>query len=323
MSEHLLHYKYYCVLDKGFVGLIDHMGDDNAIVQAARVSYGKGTKKVSDDRNLIRYLFRHRHTTPIEMCELKFHIKMPMDHWRQFIRHRTASVNEYSTRYSEALDDIAVTDPSAWRLQASNNKQGSDGFLLAKGEAWHDGTDWRKNTDGEDLSRREKQLHEYAKDVYNERLANGIAREQARKDLPLSNYTMAYWKIDLHNLFHFLKLRCDSHAQFEIRQYANILAGFVKELYPVAFKAWYDYSFAAVNFTRLDREYLNYIHNTYCANNTIAETLEVIKNREVDKHYAIQIIGMSTRELGEFWDKLLVPNIQDFTLPADRLLEVS
>lgn len=312
--------RYYRVLDSGFVGLVDYMGDDAAICQAARTSYGKGTKKVSDDRNLIRYLFRHRHTTPIEMCELKFHIKMPMDHWRQFIRHRTASVNEYSTRYSEALDEIAVTDPSAWRLQATNNKQGSDGFLPAKGEEWHDGIDWRKHTDGEDLSRREKQLHEYAKNVYEERLANGIAREQARKDLPLSNYTMAYWKIDLHNLFHFLKLRCDSHAQLEIRQYANILAGFVKELYPIAFEAWYDYSLQASTFTRIDKvlyDALRFAQQHVDSGKWPSD----FNYKEYLTDIQIHSVDISKRELDEFWDKLSIPEFQDFTLPADRLLE--
>ena len=186
------------VLDDGFVRVIDYMGSDEAIVQAARVSYGAGTKKVQQDRGLIRYLMRHRHSTPFEMCEIKFHLRVPMDAWRQWIRHRTANINEYSTRYSIAIDASQTTKPDEWRLQAQSNRQGSEGFL-DKGK-------------GEELSRKENELQNLARDVYNERLDLGIAREQARKELPLSTYTEAYWNIDLHNLLHFLALRMDEHA---------------------------------------------------------------------------------------------------------------
>src|SRR5262245_57741941 len=185
------------VLDDGFVRLIDYMGSDESIVQAARVSYGKGTKKVHEDRGLIRYLLRHRHTTPFEMCEIKLHVRVPMDCWRQWIRHRTASVNEYSTRYSIAIDAAQQTPPDDWRLQSSGNRQGSAGTLDAeKGAA---------------LTAREGELLRLTRAHYEERLAAGVAREQARKDLPLSTYTEAYWKIDLHNLLHFLALRMDAH----------------------------------------------------------------------------------------------------------------
>jgi thymidylate synthase (FAD) len=201
--------KKFPVLDDGFIRLIDYMGDDSAIVQAARVSYGKGTKKVNEDAGLIRYLMRHRHTTPFEMCELKIHVRVPMDCWRQWIRHRTANVNEYSTRYSEAIDSAQSTKPGEWRCQASSNKQGSSGFLPL--------------SVGTDLSAQEEALQKLSRKIYNERIAKGVAREQARKDLPLATYTEAYWKIDLKNLLHFLALRMDSHAQKEIRDFATVL----------------------------------------------------------------------------------------------------
>ncbi len=196
------------VLDAGFVRVVDYMGDDAAIVQAARVSYGKGTKRISEDRALIRYLMRNSHTTPFEMCEIKLHVRVPMDVWRQWIRHRTASVNEYSTRYSEAIDAAQATAAGAWRLQSAGNRQGSAGVLPAEA--------------GERLSAEEASLQRQARDVYQARIDAGVAREQARKDLPLSTYTEAYWKIDLHNLLHFLDLRMDLHAQQEIRAYWRI-----------------------------------------------------------------------------------------------------
>jgi len=181
------------VLDDGFVRVVDYMGGDASIVQAARVSYGAGTKKVQEDRGLIRYLMRHRHTTPFEMCEVKLHVRVPMDTWRQWIRHRTANVNEYSTRYSVAIDATQRTPPDGWRLQATGNRQGSSGYLDAD--------------TGSALSTRESELLKISREVYEERLSKGVAREQARKDLPLSTYTEAYWKVDLHNLLHFLELR--------------------------------------------------------------------------------------------------------------------
>lgn len=216
------------VLDDGFVRLVDVMGDDSSIVQAARVSYGKGTKKVSEDRGLIRYLLRHRHTTPFEMCEIKLHVRVPMDCWRQWIRHRTANVNEYSTRYSIAIDAARTTKPDEWRLQGFVNRQGSEGQL--------------DSTEGERLSGQEAEFHAAARKMYQERLDVGVAREQARKDLPLSTYTEAYWKVDLHNLLHFLALRMDSHAQYEIRQYANVIGHrIVAKWVPFAWEAFLDY----------------------------------------------------------------------------------
>ncbi|MFH0989568.1 MAG: FAD-dependent thymidylate synthase [bacterium] len=227
------------VLDDGFVRVIDYMGTDESIVQAARVSYGKGTKKVQEDRGLIRYLLRHHHSTPFEMCEIKLHVRVPMDAWRQWIRHRTASINEYSTRYSLAIDASQKTSPNEWRGQAQENKQGSEGFLDPE--------------QGTILSAREQELQNLARTIYNERVNAGVAREQARKDLPLSAYTEAYWKTDLHNLLHFLQLRMDSHAQFEIRSYANVIGhDIVSRWCPITWEAFQNYRVHASSLSQLE-----------------------------------------------------------------------
>ena len=234
-----LRWKKFPVLNDGFVCLVDVMGDDGAVVQAARVSYGAGTRQVSDDRTLIRYLLRHRHTTPFEMAEVKLLVRVPMDCWRQWIRHRMANVNEYSTRYSVAIDSAQETAPDAWRAQAVQNRQGSAGVLPLEL--------------GEQLTAAEHALHEQARTVYADRLAAGVAREQARKDLPLATYTEAYWKVDLHNLLHFLALRMDSHAQEEIRLYATTIGRqIVQPLFPIVWEAFEDYRIGGRFLTRLD-----------------------------------------------------------------------
>ena len=229
------------VLDAGFVRVVDYMGDDAAIVQAARLSYGPGTRRLHDDRGLIRYLMRHSHTTPFEMCELKLHVRAPMDVWRQWIRHRTANVNEYSTRYSVAIEAAQRTAPSEWRLQSKENRQGGTARLPVEV--------------GQRLSAAETKLQEQARAIYSERLAAGVAREQARKDLPLSTYTEAYWKIDLHNLLHFLNLRMDSRAQLEIRAYANVLGEeVVAKWTPIVWQAFLDYRKNAVLLSSIESE---------------------------------------------------------------------
>lgn len=285
---------YFPVLDKGFVALVDYMGGDDAIIQAARTSYGKGTKKTSTDRGLLRYLMRHRHSTPYEMVELKFHIGMPMDAWRQHIRHRTANVNEYSTRYSEAIDATAVTSQTQWRLQADSNKQGSGGFLQ----------DYEV---GRQLSEREAELHKMSREVYEERLKVNIAREQARKDLPLSTYTMAYWKCDLHNLLHFLTLRCDSHAQLEIRSYAMVMAAISNVVAPISVEAWVDYHHCGVHFSRQE----------------MAAIREILQNegRKIPDDRLVEDYGLTTREIGEFRSKLeRTPVIPDLTLDLSKAM---
>lgn len=231
----------FSVLDQGFVRVVDYMGTDDSIVQAARVSYGKGTKRVHEDRGLINYLLRNHHTTPFEMCEIKLHVRAPMDVWRQWIRHRTASVNEYSTRYSVAIDAAQRTAPDCWRMQSSSSKQGSMGVLPAQV--------------GGRLSDEEAELHSVARRVYEGRLAAGVAREQARKDLPLSTYTEAYWKVDLHNLLHFLELRMDSHAQAEIRAYANVIAHeIVSRWCPLAWDAFRRYRLNGMTLSETEAE---------------------------------------------------------------------
>jgi thymidylate synthase (FAD) len=231
--------KPFKVLDDGFVRVVDYMGSDASIVQAARVSYGAGTKRVREDRALIRYLLRHSHTTPFEMCDIKFHVRVPMDIWRQWIRHRTASVNEYSTRYSVAIDSAQQTSADEWRLQSSGNRQGSEGRLDPE--------------TGTILTSREADLHRLTREVYDQRLELGVAREQARKDLPLSTYTEAYWKTNLHNLLHFLALRMDSHAQWEIREFARTIGEeIVAKWCPVAWEAFVDYRMNTVQFSEAE-----------------------------------------------------------------------
>jgi thymidylate synthase (FAD) len=233
--------KPFKVLDDGFVRVIDYMGTDESVVQAARVSYGRGTKKTSEDRGLIRYLLRHRHTTPFEMCEIKLHIRVPMDCWRQWIRHRTANVNEYSTRYSIAVDATQRTPAGAWRKQAPGNKQGSEGYV--------------DETVGRGLSLREEELQNTSRSVYHERLDAGVSREQARKDLPLSTFTEAYWKIDLHNLLRFLSLRMDERAQQEIRDYAGTIGReIVSRWCPIVWEAFLDYQLETLTLSRLEIE---------------------------------------------------------------------
>jgi thymidylate synthase (FAD) len=236
-----LRWQKFPVLDQGFVCLVDVMGEDSSIVQAARVSYGEGTKKVSDDRTLLRYLMRHQHTTPFEMAEIKLLVRVPMDCWRQWVRHRTASINEYSTRYSVAIDAAYSTVPDAWRTQSEANRQGSGNFLASDV--------------GQSLTDEEQKLHRYTREVYDQRIEHGVAREQARKDLPLSTYTEAYWKVDLHNLFRFLGLRMESNAQYEIREYATTIGEkIVQPLFPHCWEAFVDYQLESLRLSRLEQE---------------------------------------------------------------------
>jgi thymidylate synthase (FAD) len=254
--------KKFPVLDDGHVVLLDVMGDDGAVVDAARTSMGKGTSRVSDDRTLIRYLYRHNHGTPFEMAEIKLHVRVPMDCWRQWIRHRTANVNEYSTRYSEAIDSQQRTNPSQWRLQAATNRQGS----TAGDVDWPDIETMMAHhhdhpTAVTYLSDQEQEFQIKAQQVYEERLRFGVAREQARKDLPLSTYTEAVWKCDLRNVLHFLGLRMDSHAQHEIRQYANVIGReIVAKLFPLCWEAFEDYTLGAMTLSRLEIEIIRALH---------------------------------------------------------------
>ncbi len=228
------------LLDHGFVRVVDYMGDDSAIVQAARVSYGRGTRRVSDDRGLIRYLMRHRHTSPFEMCELKLHVKLPIFVARQWIRHRTASVNEYSARYSILDREFYVPNPDVIAAQSQSNRQGRGDQLSANDAARV------QVLLSEDAHRAYDHYQELLNENPNGELRDpsrvGLARELARMNLSLNYYTQWYWKVDLHNLLNFLSLRADSHAQYEIRVYAEaILERIVKPWVPLAYGAFCDY----------------------------------------------------------------------------------
>ena len=229
-------------LDKGFVRLVDSMGGDDAIVQAARVSYGKGTSKLSQDRGLIRYLMRHRHTTPFEMVEFKFHCKMPIFVARQWVRHRTANINEYSLRYSEARDEFYYPESKHIQFQSALNKQGRSGNVP------------KQLTDK--VMKYFKEISERSFDMYKELNEAGLARELIRAILPVNLYTEWYWKNDLHNLLHFIGLRSDSHAQYEIRVYSDAMAEAVKKVAPFAWEAYQDYVVSGLRFSRIEQSLL-------------------------------------------------------------------
>ncbi|MEN0066582.1 MAG: FAD-dependent thymidylate synthase [Myxococcota bacterium] len=242
------------VLDHGFVRVVDYMGDDGAVVQAARVSYGKGTKTARDDRGLIRYLVRHRHTTPLEMCEIKLHVKLPIFVARQWIRHRTANVNEISARYSILDREFYLPDPDQVKAQSSTNRQGRGEALTAE-QAAHV---------REVLRRDAVQTFETYTTLLNDQgdgqavdaSAPQVARELARANLTLGTYTQWYWKIDLHNLLHFVGLRADPHAQYEIRVYAEVMADLIAAWVPHTWEAFVDYRQHAHTFSREEMELL-------------------------------------------------------------------
>ena len=269
------------VLDHGFVRVVDYMGDDSAIVQAARVSYGKGTKKVNEDRGLINYLMRHYHTTPFEMCEIKFHIKLPIFIARQWIRHRTANVNEYSARYSVLDKEFYIPGPDVIAPQSTQNHQGRSEDTLTAEEA--------ANV-MEILKQDAEQCYDHYQELMNEdeqgniidTNRKGIARELARMNLNLNYYTQWYWKIDLHNLLHFLHLRADSHAQYEIRAYADIMIDIVKKWVPFAFEAFDEYRIKGAHFS--------------------GKGVETIKQLIAGKKPTRESIGMTKRE----WTELMV-----------------
>jgi thymidylate synthase (FAD) len=231
------------ILDHGFVRVIDYMGDDAAIVQAARVSYGRGTRRVSEDAGLIRYLMRHRHSTPFEMCEIKYHVKLPIFVARQWIRHRTANVNEYSARYSILDREFYIPEPEHLAAQSLSNRQGR-GDVLAGEEAAEVLTLLREDA-ARNYDHYAAMLNEDADGKPADPSRQGLARELARMNLTLNTYTQWYWKTDLHNLFHFLSLRADAHAQYEIRVYAEAMLRTVDAWVPLASQAFRDYRLGA------------------------------------------------------------------------------
>lgn len=246
-------YKSLPVLDHGFIRVIDYMGDDSAIVQAARVSYGRGTKKSLQDQGLINYLMRHRHTTPFEMCDIKFHIKLPIFIARQWIRHRTASVNEYSARYSILSNEFYMPQKVHLTTQSAENKQGRSNQALPEDDA---------DRILEMLRDDAMKCHAHYIDMLNEDEQGnvidpnkvGITRELARMNLTLNTYTEWYWKINLHNLLHFVALRADSHAQYEIRVYAEVILDILKRWVPYAFEAFEEHMLGGSRISRKGME---------------------------------------------------------------------
>jgi len=275
-------YKAEPVLDHGFVRVIDYMGDDAAIVQAARVSYGRGTKAVQNDAGLIKYLMRHRHTTPFEMCEIKYHIKLPIFVARQWIRHRTANVNEYSARYSILDKEFYIPAPDHLAAQATNNRQGR-GDILTGDEAAR----------VLDLLREDAvRCFDHYQEMLNEDDAgnpvdpsrDGLARELARMNLPINTYTQWYWKTDLHNLLHFLSLRADPHAQYEIRAYADVMLGSVRRWVPIAADAFEEYRLGGASLSR--------------------SAIDVVRRMVAGEEVSQEQSGMSAREWRELMDVL-------------------
>lgn len=270
---------YFKVLDHGFVSLVDYMGGDEDIARAARTSYGAGTKKVSTDAGLLRYLMRHRHSTPFEMVELKFHMKLPIFVARQLVRHRTASLNEYSGRYSLMPMLFYTPEEQNFGMQSTSNRQG-------RGEqAEHELYEATKSSWE---SHREQIAGEYE-----DLVSAGVAKELARIDLPLSMYTEWYWKIDLHNLFHFLGLRSDTHAQWEIRQFSDVLGGLARLVAPLAFDAWLDCEFFGVRFTWQE---VTVLTKALVAAGPGMDTL--------DQRIKLSHTGMSKREVDDFKKKI-------------------
>ena len=275
-------YEAIPILDHGFIRVIDYMGDDSSIVQAARVSYGKGTKKVSTDEGLIRYLLRHWHSTPFEMCEIKYHIKLPIFIARQWIRHRTANVNEYSARYSILDKEFYIPAPDKLAAQAVNNRQGRGDVL--EGDQAKEVLDILKEDSQRTYENYEKMLNErYDGSVIDEN-KSGLARELARMNLTLNSYTQWYWKTDLLNLMNFLFLRADIHAQYEIRVYADAMIETLKKWVPITHSAFLDYRVGAAHIS--------------------AKGLNVIKSLLNGKEVSLDDTGMSKREWNELMDVL-------------------
>ena len=273
------------VLDHGFIRIIDYMGNDEAVVQAARVSYGRGTRKVQDDAGLINYLMRHRHTTPFEMCEIKYHVKLPIFVARQWIRHRTASVNEYSARYSVMDREFYIPAPEHLAAQSSGNRQGRD-RVLPDDEALRVLTLLREDAE---------RCHSHYEEMLNEDPAGnprddqriGLARELARMNLTLSTYTQWYWKIDLHNLLHFLSLRTDAHAQYEIRVYAEAMLETVRLWVPITYAAYRNHRMGGIHLS--------------------SRALTVVKCLVAGQRVSFEASGLSKREWRELMTVLNLP----------------
>ncbi len=286
--------RYFPVLDHGFVALVDYMGTDECIERAARVSYGYGTRKTSLTRGLIRYLRRHSHTTPSEMVELKFHCCMPMFVARQWIRHRTANVNEYSGRYSLMPMLFYTPSPEQLQKQSRVNNQGRSGEVASSAEHT-------------EAVRRWNEIRRLSRDAYEQMTSNDLARELARIDLPLSTYTQWYWKIDLHNLLHFLRLRVDAHAQWEIQEFGRVMAGMLKRVAPLSYEAWIDYDVCGARLSRLDLDALQKLLQVSDAGLS-AGAVAALTPAELEQG------GLAKREVRELLEKLSTRSVPDFEL---------
>ncbi len=281
--EEILYHPFE-VLDHGFVRVVDYMGNDSSVVQAARVSYGSGTKKINADTALINYLIAHRHTTPLEMCEIKFHIKLPIFVARQWIRHRTASVNEYSARYSIMEDEFYIPKAQHLSAQSKINHQGRDETKILNPQEQKMVLDILKKDSTNSYQNYLKMINQNEKGEVEDSEKEGLARELARMNLPLNCYTQWYWKIDLHNLLHFLNLRADSHAQYEIRVYAEIMLDIVKKWVPHCYQA--------------------FIKNNKTGKNFSGPALEIIKKMLNGEKVLQENSGLSPREWGELMQTL-------------------
>jgi thymidylate synthase (FAD) len=275
-------YEAISVLDHGFIRVIDYMGDDTSIVQSARVSYGKGTKKVSTDEGLIKYLMRHRHSTPFEMCEIKYHVKLPIFIARQWIRHRTANVNEYSARYSILDKEFYLPDKNQLAAQSQSNRQGRGDVL--QGKQAEEVLNILKDDATRTYDNYEKLLNERFDGTKIDENKTGLARELARMNLTLNTYTQWYWKTDLLNLLNFLFLRADNHAQYEIRVYADKMLDTVKRWVPITYQAFMDYRVGAAEIS--------------------SKGLKIIKSMILGKKFSQEESGLSKREWNELMEKL-------------------
>ena len=289
---------YFPVLDHGFVSLVDYMGTDECIERAARVSYGYGTRQTSQTRGLLRYLRRHMHTTPSEMIEFKFHCSMPMFIARQWIRHRSANVNEYSGRYS--LMPMLFYTPSEEQLQTQSrqNNQGRSGTSVEPQKYTEAVSRWNE-------------IRAKSQAAYEWMTNEDMARELARIDLPLSTYTQWYWKIDLHNLLHFLKLRVDHHAQWEIQEYGRVMAGMLKRVAPLSYEAWIDYDVCGNRVSRMDLDALRRLIQVD------GETLRARDGASLDAA-GLAEVGLAKREAAELLQKLEQRSVPDFELDLSR-----
>jgi thymidylate synthase (FAD) len=291
---------YFPVLDHGFVSLVDYMGGDESVERAARVSYGYGTRKTSQTRGLVRYLRRHRHTTPSEMVEFKFHCAMPIFVARQWIRHRTASVNEYSGRYSLMPLLFYEPEPEHFALQSSANAQGRE-TAAASSEVY------------QEALRRWEDIRRSASDGYTWMVEENVARELARIDLPLSTYTQWYWKIDLHNLLHFLSLRVDPHAQYEIQAFGRVIAGMVQRVAPLSYEAWVDYDLEGQPMSRGELEAIRRLLERDDDGIRVKGGAEGVTGEELAE------LGLSKREIRELAEKLRSTPRPDFSLDMSRM----